>query len=118
MSLALQTGVEASGRFQEAVAGALAKRLGAHLLVVDDYLLATLASTALGESLAQNAGGVDDAAFSQPSLLAYLLSFWLGGGRLAFIWAAVRQYAESMEGASRHLGERGGAYGVQQRRPL
>eukprot|EP00873_Tetraselmis_striata_P035962 jgi/Tetstr1/456226/TSEL_042989.t1 len=96
-----------SERFQVAVASALAARMGADLLVVDGRLLGDIASTSLGEGGEGGAGtcttgttpeSEEDALLgggAQGGLLPFFLSFFLSGGRLAFVWEALRRACEN-----------------------
>lgn len=88
-----QTGAN-SGRFQLAVASAVARKLGADLLVVDHKLLASVTMTTLGQPLPPSAGNsstASDTDVQRPGgIVPYILSFFLSGGRLAFAWEALR----------------------------
>lgn len=70
----LQTPVKHSSLYQEAVAGALAKRLNADFLVVDDVLLSSVAKAAFGSSI-QKPEHQEDLG----KLLHFVLSIWFSG---------------------------------------
>ncbi len=87
----LQTGSkQPTDGLQAEVAAALAGRLGASLLVADDALLRSLCKTALGADVleAGDCGG---------SILAMLLSFFITGGRAAFVWDVLARIASSRD---------------------
>ena len=70
----LQTPIKNSSLYQEAVAGALAKRLNAHLLVIDDVLLSSVARAAFGSSIHKPEHQED-----LGKLLHFVLSIWFSG---------------------------------------
>lgn len=70
----LQTPTKNSSLYQEAVAGALAKRLNADFLVVDDVLLSSVARAAFGSSI-HKPEHQDDLG----KLLHFVLSIWFSG---------------------------------------
>ena len=70
----LQTPIKNSSLYQEAVAGALAKRLNADFLVVDDVLLSSVARAAFGSSIHKPEHQED-----LGKLLHFVLSIWFSG---------------------------------------
>lgn len=87
----LQTGTQGSGKFQAAVARALAAELHACLLSVDDLLFGAVCREALGAPLdLPGAGGATDS-LERGGLLRFFVSFWLSGGKRAFAWDVIRQ---------------------------
>lgn len=87
----LQTGSkQPTDGLQAAVAEALAGRLGASLLVVDDTLLRDVCKAALG-------GDVLEGGDCGGSFVAMMLSFVVTGGRAAFVWDVLTRIAASRE---------------------
>lgn len=70
----LQTPIKNSSLYQEAVAGALAKRLNADFLVIDDVLLSSVAKAAFGSSIHKPEHQED-----LGKLLHFVLSIWFSG---------------------------------------
>ncbi|GMH35818.1 hypothetical protein BSKO_03686 [Bryopsis sp. KO-2023] len=87
------TNCENSGRFQEQLARATARELGASIIVVDAFLLNRLAEAALGQGL--DSGNGD---FSWGGLVATVISWFLSGGRLAFVWDLVHEFCALFPG--------------------
>ncbi|DBA76458.1 TPA: hypothetical protein ACH3X2_008527 [Trebouxia sp. C0005] len=87
----LQTATKNSALYQESVAAALAKRLKADFLVIDDVLLSSVAKAAFGSSI--------DKAEQQEDLgklLNFILSIWFSGGKFAFVWDIVHRTCSSV----------------------
>ncbi|CAD7696323.1 unnamed protein product [Ostreobium quekettii] len=91
----IHTNADHSGKFQEAVARAAACELGAALLVVDAGALNGLALATLGRRLDAPAG---QRAGEEGMSLAGLASWFLKGGRRAFVWDLVREFCEAAPG--------------------
>ncbi|DBA81560.1 TPA: hypothetical protein ACH3X1_007333 [Trebouxia sp. C0004] len=87
----LQTATKNSALYQESVAAALAKRLKADFLVIDDVLLSSVAKAAFGSS-------VDKAEQQEDlgKLLNFILSLWFSGGKFAFVWDIVHRTCSSV----------------------
>lgn len=70
----LQTPTKNSALYQESVAAALAKRLNAHFLVLDDALLTSVAKAAFGSSI-----DMPEQQEDLGKLLSFILSIWFSG---------------------------------------
>lgn len=70
----LQTPTKNSALYQESVAAALAKRLNAHFLVLDDVLLTSVSKAAFGSSIDKPEHQED-----LGKLLHFILSIWFSG---------------------------------------
>lgn len=95
----LHTGARHTTGFQKAVASALASRLGASLLVVDETLLRAVSRATLGCDALDPSDG---ASGGVTGVLNTLLSFVLSGGRVACVWDVLTQVltsAHAIQGA-------------------
>ncbi len=70
----------------QAVAAALAKEVGASFLVLDNQLLLAIFKQAMGSNPAPGLEQPQDIDVAGVAILPFLLSFWLSGGRIAFVW--------------------------------
>lgn len=88
----LHTGARHTTAYQKAVAAALANRLGATLLIIDEDLLRAVSRATLG---CDSVDFVDSGSSGLAGVVNTLLSFVLSGGRAACVWDVLMQVAAS-----------------------
>ncbi|KAK9817579.1 hypothetical protein WJX74_001880 [Apatococcus lobatus] len=94
----LQSSSENSQKYQEAVAAALAKEVGASFLVLDSDLLTAIFKQAMGSSTDLGSEPSENIDPGGGAILPFLLSFWLSGGRIAFVYEVIRRACLTVKG--------------------